>query len=168
MLVEIKGDLIRYAKNGLFDVIIHGCNCMHTMGGGIAKGIKEEFPAAYRADLDTEYADPHKLGKFSSCVVFPPRNIIYDFDEMKMFEYKGKSNKSLVVANAYTQYTPGRDLKVWALAAALTYIKCEYPNRVYGLPLIGCGIAGGEWNKIKIILETIFSDEKVIIVHWDR
>jgi len=168
MICEIRGDLVGLAKKGLFDVIIHGCNCMHTMGGGIARIIRDEFPDAYKADLDTEYGDPSKLGKFSSCVTFTPRNIIYDFDEKKILEYKGKFDKSMVVANAYTQYTLGKDLKIWALAAALTHIKCKYPNRVYGIPLIGCGIAGGEWNKIKVIIEIIFSDEKAIIVHWDK
>ncbi len=32
----INGDLIDLAKNGNFDVIIHGCNCFRTMGVGIA------------------------------------------------------------------------------------------------------------------------------------
>ena len=32
----VKGDLIKSAKEGQFDVIIHGCNCFNTMGAGIA------------------------------------------------------------------------------------------------------------------------------------
>jgi O-acetyl-ADP-ribose deacetylase (regulator of RNase III) len=43
-----EGDLIKKAKEGEFDLIVHGCNCFCTMGGGIAKGIKREFPEAYR------------------------------------------------------------------------------------------------------------------------
>ena len=39
---KIKGDLIKFAINGKFDVIIHGCNCFCTMGAGIAKTIKEK------------------------------------------------------------------------------------------------------------------------------
>ncbi|RYD20572.1 MAG: hypothetical protein EOP88_14530 [Verrucomicrobiaceae bacterium] len=36
----VAGDLIQLAKNGEFDLIVHGCNCMCTMGAGVAKGIK--------------------------------------------------------------------------------------------------------------------------------
>ncbi len=50
---RLHGDLLEYAKNETFDVIIHGCNCFCTMGAGIAKGIKTQFPEAYRADQRT-------------------------------------------------------------------------------------------------------------------
>ena len=56
----IKGDLIQLAKNGEFDVIIHGCNCFCTMGAGIAKTIKDIFPEAYKADLNTKKGDRSK------------------------------------------------------------------------------------------------------------
>lgn len=49
----IKGDLIKLALDGRFDVIVHGCNCQCAMGAGIAKSIKETFPEAYKADLAT-------------------------------------------------------------------------------------------------------------------
>ena len=39
----IKGDLIKLAQDGEFDVIVHGCNCMCTMSAGIAKQIKIIF-----------------------------------------------------------------------------------------------------------------------------
>ena len=35
----ITGDLIKLAQDGVFDVIIHGCNCQNTMGAGIAKTV---------------------------------------------------------------------------------------------------------------------------------
>ena len=44
----VRGDLIKLALAGKFDVIIHGCNCMRAMGAGIAKGIKATCPEAYR------------------------------------------------------------------------------------------------------------------------
>ena len=50
----VRGDLLALAIAGDFDVIIHGCNCLHTMSAGIAKSIKHQFPAAYDADLATE------------------------------------------------------------------------------------------------------------------
>jgi O-acetyl-ADP-ribose deacetylase (regulator of RNase III) len=44
----IQGDLIRLAREGGFDLIVHGCNCFGTMGAGIAKGIKAAFPPSIR------------------------------------------------------------------------------------------------------------------------
>ena len=46
----IKGDLIKLAKEGNFDLIIHGCNCFCTMEAGFDKAIRAEFPEAYEAD----------------------------------------------------------------------------------------------------------------------
>ena len=61
----IKGDLVKLAIKGEFDLIIHGCNCFCTMGAGIAKTIKQKFPEAYEADLKTEKGDKAKLGTIS-------------------------------------------------------------------------------------------------------
>jgi len=61
----IKGDLIDLALKGEFDLIVHGCNCFCTMGAGIAKTIKQKFPADYQADLETQKGDESKLGKIS-------------------------------------------------------------------------------------------------------
>ena len=36
MIKYIKGDLIKLAQKGKFDIIAHGCNCFCTMGAGIA------------------------------------------------------------------------------------------------------------------------------------
>jgi type IV secretory pathway TrbL component len=64
-----KGDLIQKARAGEFDVIVHGCNCFCTMGAGIAKTIKQVFPAAYQADLATTAGDQAKLGTYSAAQV---------------------------------------------------------------------------------------------------
>ena len=37
------GDLLKLAKNGEFDVIIHGCNCFTAMFSGIAGQIRKEY-----------------------------------------------------------------------------------------------------------------------------
>ena len=61
----IRGDLVQLALAGKFDVIVHGCNCMCTMGAGIAKQIKQKFPEAYRVDCQTKKGDRSKLGTIS-------------------------------------------------------------------------------------------------------
>ena len=58
----IKGDLLKLALEGKFDVITHGCNCFNTMGAGIARQIAIEFPEAAIADNYTKRGDKSKLG----------------------------------------------------------------------------------------------------------
>jgi O-acetyl-ADP-ribose deacetylase (regulator of RNase III) len=80
-----QGDLVQKAKAGEFDVIVHGCNCFCQMGAGIAKTIKQVFPAAYQADLATVAGDQTKLGTYSVAQVKVP-------------------GRMLVIVNGYTQY----------------------------------------------------------------
>ena len=39
----IKGNLITMAKEGKFDVIVHGCNCYHVMGGARSRCIYSDL-----------------------------------------------------------------------------------------------------------------------------
>ena len=82
---SVEGDLLKLAGQGHFDVIVHGCNCFCTMGAGIAKSIRDQFPAAYEADLATPKGDRDKLGTYSVAKVIVGE---HSFD----------------VVNAYTQF----------------------------------------------------------------
>ena len=140
MLKIITGDLIEMAKNGEFDAIFHGCNCFHTMGSGIARQIKKEFPVAYTADLTTEHADPNKIGTVSVA----------------------ETNDGLLVVNCYTQYKYGTHQKHFVESAlqvildkiVITIDEGKPPSRLhYGFPLIGCGLAGGDSKVVIDMLE---------------
>ena len=143
----IDGDLIQLAKEGKFDVIGHGCNCFCNMGAGIAKSIKESFPEAYKADRQTPYADVTKLGKMSF----------------------GKQG-DLVILNLYTQFDTGKGLKAHydAIRECMKAVKKRYSGKRIGLPLIGAGLAGGDWNIISKIIEDELGDEDVTIVKFKK
>ena len=130
---QIEGDLIQLAKTGRFDVIVHGCNCFHTMGAGFAKAICEAFPEALGADKATPIGDKTKLGSISTATV-----------------------GDLVIVNAYTQFDyRGRGLKAdyEAIREAFRCIARTFPNKRIGYPLIGAGLAGGDWSVISEIIE---------------
>lgn len=133
----INGDLIELAKEGMFDVICHGSNCFCTFGAGIAKQIKQEFPEAYEADLRTNKGDKSKLGWYS-------RAYIKKYD--------------LIIINAYTQYGYwGKSGKVnvdyEAIHNVFNKIYNAYNDKVIGIPMIGAGLAGGDWAKIQKIID---------------
>lgn len=146
---EIKGDLIKLAKAGEFDVIVHGCNCFHIMGAGIAKQIKYNFPAAYDIDKTTKKGDPEKLGDISYISI-----------------HKNYYENDLIIVNAYTQYNLGRDVKYRAIESAFTKINRIFGKLRIGIPYIGAGIAGGDWNRIKSIIDKVCPN--VTVVKYER
>ncbi len=143
----IQGDLISLAKDGTFDLIIHGCNCFHTMGAGIAKQIKKAFPGAYEADLKTKFGDLNKLGEYS---------------------FWKDEQTGLVVINAYTQFEPGPRFEYLALDAFLVNLMCDFDlnKSKIGFPKLGAGIGGGDWNVIKNIFDKWLFDYDYTLVEW--
>jgi len=131
----IKGNLLDLAEAGEFNIIVHGCNCFHTMGGGIAKEIKQRYPYAYYADLTTKRGDRSKLGTYSVML-----------------------GKRFNIINAYTQYSlarPGECVFEYdAFEQILGKLFEEYPQCQFGFPKIGCGLAGGDEGKILSMINT--------------
>lgn len=145
---RIKGDLIELAQTGKFDVIIHGCNCFCTMGSGIAKSIKQNFPAAFKADLETAKGDKEKLGTISYARIL--------IDE-----------RELIVINGYTQYNwrgNGRKVDYEAIRKVFRSVKNQFSGLRIGYPAIGAGLAGGDWETIsKIIDEELFGEQHTFV-----
>jgi O-acetyl-ADP-ribose deacetylase (regulator of RNase III) len=144
--------LVQKAKAGEFDVIVHGCNCFCTMGAGIAKTIKQVFPAAYEADLETLAGDKAKLGQYTVANV-------------------RAGGKPLVIVNAYTQYEwkgPGRKADYEAIRQVFHRINQEYAGQRIGYPAIGAGLAGGEWSVIAGIIEEELAGEDHVFVEWQK
>ena len=140
----VKGDLIKMALAGQFEFIAHGCNCHNVMGSGIAKTIRDVFPAAWKKDQETKKSDFDKLGNYT----FAPIHL--------------GDGKYVGVINAYTQYMPsynGEDVFQYAaLELILNKLAHRWGDRTFGLPLIGCGLAGG--NKTHILgLMSDFNDK---------
>lgn len=138
-MMYVNGDLIKLANHGDFDIIIHGCNCFCTMGAGIAKAIKEEFPSAYfEADLKTQKGLRNKLGTYSLSI-----------------------ERGLVIINAYTQYTywdKNDMLDYSAVLSVFQKIKLDFDSSEVipkiGIPKIGAGLAGGDWERIEELIES--------------
>lgn len=146
-----KGNLIKLAEDGEFDVIVHGCNCFCTMGAGIAKSIKQKFPAAYKADLKTEKGAKSKLGSISTAEMDLP-------------------NGKLIVVNAYTQHNwrgSGRKVDYEAVREAFHEVKENFSGLRIGYPAIGAGLAGGDWNIISGIIAEVLNGENHTFVKFD-
>jgi O-acetyl-ADP-ribose deacetylase (regulator of RNase III) len=147
-----RGDLLKKALQNEFDVIVHGCNCFCTMGAGIAKTVKQLFPAAYEADLTTPNGSRSKLGTISYAEV----------------EVNGRP---LIIVNAYTQFDwrgSGVKANYKAIEHAFRLIKERFSGLRIGYPAIGAGLAQGDWKVISNIIETELVDEDHTFVEFEK
>lgn len=172
---EIKGDLIELAKQGEFDVITHGCNCFCTMGAGIAVPMKENFFCDTFEMEKPEYkGDINKLGTIDWDYITDSGTVI---GLRKSNPNDLHVNDVLVtVVNSYTQYRYGRNhadgdktpVDYDAITMCMRKINHIFKGKSIGLPKIGAGLAGGDWNKIKLIIEKELKDMNVIVVKYNK
>lgn len=139
--------MLKYVKGSLFDghddIIIHQCNCFCNWGAGIARTMRSKYPAAWGADLLTTPGDKNKMGTYT-----------YWTDNL------------ISVINVYGQYTMGRtktQTDYDALRSALRKVNKDFPSGTIGMPKVGCGLGGGNWNIVSKIIEEEFKDREVTI-----
>lgn len=154
MYREVNGNLIELARKGEFDVISHGCNCFNNMGAGIAVAMTRAFGCdQFRLEGPAYIADMNKLGQID-------------------FEEKGITpEKSIYVVNSYTQYIPSvakKPLDYEALTLCMRKINHRFKGMHIGLPKIGAGLAGGDWNRIREIIQRELSDCDVTVVIYEK
>jgi O-acetyl-ADP-ribose deacetylase (regulator of RNase III) len=132
-LKHAKGNLLDLAEAGEFDIVVQGCNCFNTMGGGIAREIRERYPMAAEVDMETQKGDYNKLGSYTTA-------------------FTGK----FLIVNAYTQYNMSRGEDVFeylAFELILQKLMHAYGDKRIGLPYIGMGLAGGDKEIILDMIE---------------
>jgi O-acetyl-ADP-ribose deacetylase (regulator of RNase III) len=101
------------------------------MGGGIAREIRERYPVVASVDMETLKGDYRKLGNWTECDA-------------------GETNRFTII-NAYTQYNMSQGTDVFeyiAFQLILEKLAFVFPGKRFGLPYIGCGLAGGEKETI--------------------
>lgn len=137
MITYIKGDLLKSDCN----VIVHGCNCQGSMGSGIAKSIREQFPDAYeqyKQLCDNTTRKRTLLGTIQAIHIEDEQYII----------------------NAFTQeaygVAPDRYVSYDAVDECMSRIGRWYTKHnsyKIGLPKIGAGLGGGSWPVIEAIVK---------------
>jgi O-acetyl-ADP-ribose deacetylase (regulator of RNase III) len=137
------------------DVIAHQVNCYFVMGAGVALAIRRKWPKVYE-----QYRE---LGKTT---------------KNKNYEWLGTCqlvdiDQNRYVANLFGQEEcgAGRQFTEYdALENALRELKwhVNYMGlKTVAFPWgIGCGLAGGDWNIVKPMIENVFENTEVEIQYW--
>ena len=155
---EIKGDLIKLAQQGQFDVVAHGCNCFCRMKRGIAP----QMAAAFKCDkflfesIGYE-GDVNKLGNI-------------DYKRVALDARLSPKKSYLIVMNAYTQYhwdSQSKPFDYDAFTLCMRKINHRFKGDRIGLPQIGAGLAGGDWERIKTIIQNELKDCQVTVVIYE-
>lgn len=151
IIAAAKGDIVYSLKEGLLSdkVVVHGCNCATTMGAGIARGLADAYPVI--PEVDRKFAngkDPKlMLGHYSLAHV-----------------------NDCHIVNAYTQLVPStgeRAVNYAAVANVFTRLNRELPtilSPTVVIPLIGAGLAMGEWHIIEQIINDATPDIDIVVV----
>lgn len=129
MITERFGNVLDALEKGDVDIVLHVCNNKGVMGSGIAKEIRQRYPAAY----NTYIQNPLQLGN----VTTTPDRIV----NMVAQDGYGKRNY--------------RHLNYGALACCLNRVNRSFPSQMkIGIPYgMGAVRAGGDWEVVKELIE---------------
>lgn len=165
MVEIIYGDAVtplpQFDSDKYLTIIYHGCNCIGKYSKGFVVPLFKKYPLAARkfsspdSWFNKKYRTPNdKLGHSQAIII--------------------TDKKNLVVVNVYSQLTiwkkrdgsPPIDYKALELACLELFERipsivkrvCKHPSTIDGVilqsPAIGTGLAGGDLNIVKDILES--------------
>ena len=143
-----------------FQFVAHQVNCRGVMGAGVAKALNE----ATGGKLLKEYRD------------FIEEMNEYEEDLLgKCYWYYAKNNRVILNLFAQRDYGTGKcQTNYDALRKSITeginmiwsdYYKEDGCQMCIAIPYkMGCGLAGGDWNKVTEILEEIEREYNVLFI----
>lgn len=141
----VKGDLLEAPEQ----ILLHSCNSLGVMGAGVAKLIRQKWPKAYQDYLDEYNSYGLPLGS-----IVP-----------------SKQPDGKIILNAITQDTIGKTgvhVSYWAIANVMYQLNQNiYYSKVdsVAMPMIGSGLAGGDWTIIEAIIENTAVNFQPVVYH---
>lgn len=127
---ETKGNVLDVSEG----IIAHGCNALGVMGAGIAKQIKERYPEAFRVYKQWERENGLALGSVSFAQVGPRLWIANVVTQERIYGARGECLADLDAIEAGFAAV-GRKARSLGLRVEM--------------PLVGCGLAGGQWSDVR-------------------
>lgn len=158
-MIITNGNLL----NTNINIIAHQVNCQGVIGAGVAKQIKEKYPAVYKDYKRLCENTSDKMDLLGTCLV-------------------STEQENKMICNLFGQYNYGRNgtytntsyltSAIFAMISTLEQIynikDKTHPQLVIAIPYkIGCGLGGGDWEEVKTIFENIERNYNVLFVAYD-
>lgn len=153
MINSVHGNLFDYVSTTMSTgthFILHGCNSRGVMGSGFAKELRNRYPGAYDAYRSQYDITGLQLGT----------NVMYLIPET-----------DIIIVNCITQQNYGHDGRKYVSYDAIDSCTKTLYNLVqseietdevnFHFPLLGAGLAGGDWNIISNIIDTNLSHKSI-------
>ncbi|MCC2248905.1 macro domain-containing protein [Virgibacillus sp. AGTR] len=161
MPITIKNGTILHADE---HIIAHQVNGLGVMGGGVARQIKQAYPGVfrrYKTFVDNHSSPEELLG----------RNLMIVTDGKPVYQYD-PSDGAKIISNLFGQArisTSQKQTSEEALKKALEHLVefAKMDNLSVAMPYgIGCGLGGGNWNEIRVIIEDVFGNYPVTLYRY--
>lgn len=131
-------DIFQAFDDGDFQILAHQVNCQGVMAAGIAKEIKQRYPEHYKHYRE-EYQHLFPFGAF----VVPAQVGENQF----VSGIYGQNFYGMAVRQTnYAAFTSG----LWGLLEWAVMNDLDQVGLPYG---IGCGLAGGDWNVVSLLID---------------
>lgn len=130
-----------------FGLICHACNCQNKFGKGLAYNIRNRYPIVYHEFLKfgSLYKLPKdRLGKIQEVSINKNLSVINIFSQL----YYGDSKLTGIDYNNYSEMRK----------CFIELNKIRNDRSIYFPYGFGCGLAGGEWDKVSGMIEEYFPD----------
>lgn len=161
-IIYQTGDLLAAPER----VIVHGCNARGVMGKGVAKLIRDRYPAAYEAYRATYEQHGLRLGQ-TIWVPCDPHTVV---NAITQDDYRRVAGED----TSHADYAAIRAAFHAINATARMTQKVAGAAEAHGgvieriaLPLIGAGLAGGSWPSIAAIIEDECEDVQPVVYLLD-
>ncbi len=154
MIKYVNGNVCE-PQSRTVNLIVQCVNAKYKMGSGVAKAIMQKWPVVretYMAQPSLELGSVHYVKvNVQVCVA----NLVGQPDVR---------SKDLPVPIDYAAFRKGfEEIAQWVT-------KVESLNRTVSIsmPRIGCGLAGGEWSTVEMIIQEKLKDFSVTVFDFDE
>lgn len=147
MVREVIGDLLENRS----DVICHQTNYVEVMGAGVALAIKTKLLTQEQYEEYQNFCDMYGSGALGLVQFIQVHDGRYVANLFSQSEVLSKSNTTFTDYEALEKAL--RTVEIFAREHKLTV---ALPGR------IGCGIAGGSWDKVLSIIMKVFKPSPVL------
>lgn len=157
----VKGDIFNTHCN----IICHQVNCQGVMGHGIAKQVKEKYKGVFNEYK--RYCDAHAGNR--EAMLGEALIVDIDYGAAVLDWLVDKERK--YIANIFGQLTYGTglrtDYKALVLGLEVVANFAKEHNLSVAIPYkIGCGLAGGDWNKVNTLIEGVFAGTELEVLMY--